>query len=390
MIIQQTLAYLNKHSLTNRQTNSMTDFTLRQTFFDALLLSDSERIHSQMLGWILNLPDEEFSRKCKSIFLNSLFKFENKITIDRGLVVHTELNRIDVLLETDQYILVLENKLKSSEHSFQTQKYAAAVPEPILRDGKSIECGFITLIGEKPINDEWHSISFKDILTALDNVQWREESKDSLFVKEYIQTLKNLVGVFDSFMSNHKNYDTVFSDGSKKKHLKIRNEDALKDYIRTNQLETIFQKSFLATVAQNSKLKNFVVAETRGTALLQMWAESIVYQNKTYHLGLQFQGNCVKINLILPKNSKSIEVKANKTRLKIPEFLADCFGVTFSKQNNYNRFNRNNKNPYISVSKTLVQGIFEMEKEQLGDILKEELEFILSKVEDFKSCILRE
>lgn len=362
---------------------------IKQTFFDCLLLSDSERIHSQMLGWILNLPEEDFSINSKTTFLNNLFNFENKITINKGLIVHTELNRIDILLETDQYILVLENKLKSSEHSFQTHKYADAVPEEILRNGKVIECGFITLIGERPNNVNWHSISFKDILNALNNVKWSKSNRQVLFVEEYIQTLNNLVIVFDSFINNHKNFDSVFSDGSKKKHQKIKNEDQLKDYIRANQLETIFQKSFLAKVAFEANLSNYVVGETRGTALLQIWAESIPFDKKQYHLGLQFQGGCLKINLILPANAEKLVGTSKNTRFKIPEKLADSFGATFSKQNNYNRFNRNNKSPYISVSKNLPVPIYEMDKQEVGDILKDELQFILSKAQDFKNLITK-
>jgi hypothetical protein len=356
---------------------------IKETFFDSLLLSDSERIHSQMLAWILKLPENVFPTEHKTSFLHQLFDLD--ITITKGLIVHTEINRIDILLETDNYILVLENKLKSSEHSFQTGKYESAIPGNINVKKKTTKCAFITLIGENPKNEKWLAISFKDLLNALTAVAWLKTEREVLFVEEYIQTLRNLVTAFDSFLANHQKFETVFIDGSKKKHEKFKYADELQDYIIINQLETIFQKAFLAKVAIDMHLENYYITETRGTALIQIFTKALFFLKKEYHLGLQLQGQCLKVNLILTKDPEQVIVLSNSKRLKIPEKLADHFGAAYSKQNAYNRFNRHNRNAYISVSKTLSTPIYQMDSNKIGEILQSEIDFIATRIDAFEN-----
>lgn len=352
---------------------------INQTFFDSLLLADSERIHSQMLAWILNLPEQIFPLIEKTTLLESLFLFENPLII-KTINVTTEINHIDILIELDQHILVLENKLKSSEHNSQTYKYVDSVSKLYNQSNKSIKFAFISLIGEKPINKDWNVISFENLLHALNKIEWNNSCKESLFIIEYIQTLNNLVYSFNTFLANHKSFDSIFIDGFKSKHKKTAHLDKIKDYIRINQLETIFQKAFLKEVALIGKLEKFVITETRGTALIQLFVASIQFENKEYHLGLQFQGRCLKVNLILQTNSKA--------KTSIPNALKDFFGNSFSKKNGYNRYNRNNTNPYISVTKNISNPLYELSKIEIAAIVNNEIDFIKSNLNSFKNLLI--
>lgn len=352
---------------------------INQTFFDNLLLADSERIHSQMLAWILNLPKKIFPLNEKANLLQSLFLFENPLNIN-SINVTTEIKHIDILIELDQYILVIENKLKSSEHSSQTFKYVDSISEFYNQSNKPIKFAFISLIGERPINKNWNVISFENLLHALNKIEWNNNSKESLFIIEYIQTLNNLVYSFNTFLANHKSFDSIFIDGFKSKHKKTPHLDTIKDYIRVNQLETIFQKAFLKEVALLANLEHYAITETRGTALIQIFVESIIYENKEYHLGLQFQGTCLKINLILQTN--------NKTKTRIPDVLKVIFGNAFSKKNAYNRYNRNNANPYISVTKNISSKLYEIDKIEIAEIVNNEIDFIKSNSNNFKMLLI--
>lgn len=351
---------------------------INQTFFDSLLMADSERVHSQMLAWFLNLPNEKFSLIEKATLLQSLFHFEKPLAL-QSIHVNSEIHRIDILIELDEYILVIENKLKSSEHSDQTIKYIEAVSKEYNHLGKTLKFAFITLIGEEPKNNNWNIISFENLLKALHNINWDNKHKESLFIKEYIQTLNNLVVSFKTFIGNHQDFDSVFNDGFKSKHNKVQYQNIIKEYIRINQLETIFQKAFLKEVSLLANLEQYYITETRGTALIQIFVGSVFFENKEYHLGLQFQGTCLKINLILQTKAKS----------KIPDVLKDYFGNTFSKKNEYNRYNRNNSNPYISVSKNLQRQLYEMNKIEIAEVLKKELDFIKSNLDSFKSQLIK-
>lgn len=356
----------------------MIQTAINQTFFDSLLMADSERVHSQMLAWILNLPNEKFSLIEKATLLQSLFHFEKPLVL-QSIHVNSEIHRIDILIELDEYILVIENKLKSSEHSDQTIKYIETVSKEYNHLGKTLKFAFITLIGEEPKNNNWNVISFENLLKALNNINWNDKNRESLFIKEYIQTLNNLVVSFKTFIENHQDFDSVFNDGFKSKHNKEKHQDTIKEYIRINQLETIFQKAFLKEISKSAELVNYVITETRGTALIQIFIDSIIFENKEYHLGLQFQGTCLKINLILQ----------TKTKSKIPDVLKDYFGNTFSKKNEYNRYNRNNSNPYISVSKNLQRQLYEMNKIEIAEVLKKEIDFIKSNLDSFKSQLIK-
>lgn len=55
---------------------------------------------------------------------------------------------MDILIKTEKMVIIIENKLKSSEHSDQLLKYTGAIEEKY-KDQKSIFF-FLTLIDEKP------------------------------------------------------------------------------------------------------------------------------------------------------------------------------------------------------------------------------------------------
>ena len=345
----------------------MTTSQIKHTFFDALLIADAERIHSQTLGWILKLPEAVFTIESKSSFLNRLFNLENAISITYHFQVYTEVNQLDILLETDNYILIIENKLKSSEHTLQSLRYENSVPEKTKASGKPIKGAILSLISEKPKNENWQILSYGKLLECLSSIAWNDNLKETVFVKEYQQTLNNLVISFDAFIDNHKQFDSVFNDGVKSKQSKFRYDDEIKEYIRINQLETIFQKAFLRTIAEENELENYSIGESHGKALIQIFVTNIFFGETEYHLGFQSQGRSLKINLLLPKT---------KERHIMPVHLVESFRQSFSRKNGYKRFDKDKKNPYTSVSKTLPQPLYQMDKEEIGKAILNEITYI--------------
>ena len=83
-------------------------------------------------------------------------------------------------------------------------------------DKNSAFC-ILTLIKEKPKNRVWIPISFEKLRNSFDIIVWDKSRKETYFIEEYIETLNNLVVVFNQFMSNHQNFKNVFTDGYKKK-----------------------------------------------------------------------------------------------------------------------------------------------------------------------------
>jgi len=351
---------------------------IRKTIFDSLLISDSERIHTQTIAWILSLDNDHFPGK--SEFIKKLFDLNQDESVSDDLYVETELNHIDLFIQTADKQFIIENKLKSSEHSNQTKRYIDSIPESLKDTRKTKYFGFLTLINDEPQNHDWKPISFEKLKNSLKSVQWPEDKRETIFIQEYIQTLENLVGVFNEFVNNHQNFENVFTDGHKKKYEKQPYSDDYKDYIRKNQLETIFQKAFLKIIAKEAGISYDEIGETRGTALIQIYFNEINDSGETFRLGLQFQGKTLKINLV-HKNY------ADSKPEQMSEKLINAFKKCFLNQNEYKSFNKPRSKAYISVSKSLPNEIYEMEKSDLIQLLIKEINIIRDKSQKFKDEI---
>lgn len=353
---------------------------MKNTFFDSLMISDSERIHTQTLAWIISLDDSIFPTCEKIQFLCTLFNINGKIGFGQNVYVETELNKIDLFIETENYQFLIENKLKSSEHSNQTFRYIDSIPSQFEATNKTRIFGFLTLVKDEPMSQEWIPISFEKLKNSLEKVRWAGQQKETIFIKEYIQTLSNLTEVYNGFISDHKNFANVFTDGSKKKYEKERYENELQDYIRRNQLETIFQKAFLKTVLKNAKIDYIEIGETRGTALFQTFISEINVAGEIFKLGFQFQGKTMKINLV-HKNY------ADSKPEQVGERLIEIFKNVFHGQNDYNSYNKPRNKAYISVSKTLTNEIFNVDKDELIKLLKKEIDYSANKVSELENMI---
>jgi len=348
------------------------------------MIADAERIHTQTIAWILLLDGEFFSNKAKSTFLQALFNIKDEIKISGNFEVNTEFYNIDLLIETDEWVFVIENKLKSSEHSNQTERYEEFITKKF--SGVLPKFGFLTLIKDEPKSKKWVSISFEALKAALEKVFNDNISKTNkcfVFIQEYIDTLNNLVLVFNNFIKNPSNFPNVFTDGKKKKHEKKEYPEELQNYIRNNQLETIFQKIFLKkllgkAVEELSPLKelSWEVGETRGNALIQIYLGRIGIEENAYVFGLQLQQKTLKINLADEDYLKS-------SKDQIDDKLKNTFERIF-KNNNYTGPNPPKTKAYLSVSKKLSKELYEFTVDALSKILIDEIKELIPKIKAFK------
>ncbi|HXJ99842.1 MAG TPA: PD-(D/E)XK nuclease family protein [Gelidibacter sp.] len=153
-----------------------------QTFFEFLSISNQEKIHSQILSWI-------FSENFKGILHTEKIKlFKNLFNIDVKKIEFslTEYKNVDILIKTDKDIVVIENKLKSSQHSNQLDKYQKTIDN----DFNNIKTNyfFLTLIGESSINTNWKNISYNDLFIALKKIEF-QKNKDAIILEEYLAFL---------------------------------------------------------------------------------------------------------------------------------------------------------------------------------------------------------
>jgi hypothetical protein len=271
-----------------------------ETFFEVIGLSDIERIHSQMFQWILSDSCSAMSERNKCNYVSEIFG----VPVEAIYGVNTELKSIDILIETDQHILVIENKMKTSQHSNQLTKYESYINENYPSTKKPLFY-FLTLI-EEGCQDPWRNINYHRIAEVM-KTKIELISADGIILNEYNKTIERLSSALKSFINSPDLYINVFRDGSLKKSEKDFSNPELyptsvSKIIGKNQLETIFQKAYFNAVSTKLELNpnDVYILETRGNAILGFVIERIPYsveneKIKYFDLGMDYQNGSFKI-----------------------------------------------------------------------------------------------
>lgn len=321
--------------------------------FEQLNIADAERIHSQVIAWLLS-KDSPLNLAQQSQFLSSFLSLGDKEYKEIDSV--TEFKSIDILIRADDDLFVIENKLKSSQHSDQLAKYVETLEGHssgfwMTEGARDPKFYFLTLISEDAACAPWKNIGYGQLLRALQQVV---EAKADPIISAYAASLENLMEVVNRFNADHQEFKHVFDDGSLTKWRKaqrIRSEKYISTpaeaYITKCQLETILQKMFMARLAGKLRLdtKDSVeISETRGTGLLQVRFTALSFElgGKRFHMGVQLQGRSFKINMMADDYSSSKK-----------EWISDAARKDFAAVADENelRFNDSRSKAYLSMSK---------------------------------------
>lgn len=349
-------------------------------FFDAIGIADMEKVHSAVIGWMLSCNCSAFNITTKSELLQNIFQVKKDDRVEKfdSIEVYIEWRNIDILILTKNKCWVIENKIKSSQHSDQLKRYAKILncqklmsPTqfqkylddqdgfPInnlkLKDNPYVSyekayC-FLTLIDEQPIIDkdgvEWKNIHYSQLSGFVEEAlsKAKKDHKDYIIINEYLECIKGLSSALNEFIKNPGKYPNVFEDGRKRKEDKEDKEDETQQYICTNGLETIFQKCFLSSLIPKtdfskliSKPNRFKISETHGTAHVDFTYPPI--QNVTFQI--QFQDGTFKIQII-GDNVEAIPF-LNAWNGKLNKYLENHHGWSVNKS-------QKEKKAYISISK---------------------------------------
>ena len=293
-------------------------------FFNSIGVADMEKVHSAVIGWMFSDNCRALNSPQKSELLCGLFGV-NPVRPFKTFRVEVEHHNIDINIITDEQTFpecwVIENKIKSSQHSNQLDKYVdiiQGIPVKIGRTTHTIEdykgmmhhfC-FLTLVNEHAQCSKWVSWvnkTYKKFAQLLSKYNLSNNlNPDAVILNEYLSCILNLADALDDFLDNHQNYSNVFTDGalqkdlSKKTYAKAKGQHA--QFIAENGLETIFQKCFLSHIMTKTKYfnKGFSISETHGTALAGKALQDV---NKT-ELGIQFQNGSFKVQVVYSETDK--------------------------------------------------------------------------------------
>jgi hypothetical protein len=336
---------------------------LEKSFFEYLGIADSERIHSQVLAWILSEDCKAIDSKERLSFLKRTFNVSEKIE-----EIQTEMNRIDVFIKTKTNIIVIENKLKTSQHSNQLETYKLFCKEAFPTFNPNYF--FLTLIDEKPRDHDWQCITYLNYYTQLNRISLKKDHTHSSIIQEYKIFLKRLVDVFENFRNNVKDYEMVFRDGNKRKKDKKRTDYKTENewFIASNQLETIFQKSFLNNIIQKKHL-SATVDETRGEALVDFPLQSdIDFDGRKYFTAIELQGKNTKFTFQIQKDEY---LKSDK--IWIERVISIMESLSKKNHFNYNKLNKPKRLAYVSISKTMNDFYWQMSSDELVAFIESEI-----------------
>ena len=339
---------------------------MNRTFFEYLGIADMERIHSQIIAWIFSSDFNALNEKQKIDLLEQVFGLQN---VQKIKTILTEAYRIDIIIETDSELIVIENKLKSSQHSDQLTRYVDHFKKSHKIQPKFY---FLTLVEEKVKDNNWKRISYQHIYNCFSSLQLANNSHAVIF-EEYRIYLGKLNSLLQEFSLNTSKFDMVFLDGKKRKEDKVdfKYQNDQERFIADNQLETILQKSFLNSLSQNITKVESHVMDTRGDALIDFNLEGQIYLNKkAYNTMIELQGNIIKFAFVISgfKEYNNSKKEWLKDIIPIMEDLAK------SNPFGYSKCNKPKSKAYISISKKLNQNYWHMKFEDLIMMVESEIE----------------
>lgn len=339
-----------------------------KSFFEYLGIAHVERIHSQFFAWIFSVDCNAIDSKQKDQLLQNVFQLDTNSHICH---TETEHNSIDILIQTDKEIVVVENKIKSSQHSNQLGRYKEFCDNKFPNKQKYYI--FLTLIGEYTDDNNWKRISYSDIYEQLKSLKLKPNNNHSVIVNEYLIFLQQLVYVVDDFKKAPHNYDMVFLDGKRKKENKINDYyggNANKKFIATNQLETILQKCFLGSLVDKLKSPEAVISDTRGDALVDFPIKrQIEFEGKNYTTIIQLQQDTIKFAFAIHGSDY------NKSKKDWIDNVIDKMDKLRIENNcGYKKLNKPKSKAYVSLSKKISGHYWHKNLNDLAIYVKIEIE----------------
>ncbi len=153
----------------------------RFNIFDSLGIARAEIRHSNFLAWMLN-PGESHGQGdlfLKALLMDVLRKARQQgaappisvVELDgadlQGVDIRREWRNIDLLISCEQprFIIAVENKVDSGEHSGQLQRYENTVAAEF--PGVKALYVFLTPEGDDASDDDWVTYSYADLFQAL-------------------------------------------------------------------------------------------------------------------------------------------------------------------------------------------------------------------------------
>lgn len=264
----------------------------KQNIFSILRMEDFEIRHSNFLAWLFDSDcNGEIGNYCLKVFLKKLKNisdaFSNinlNIFFKNKYIVKREVKYKDILIESGESkkVIVIENKIYSSEHSNQLNRYY----NDVMQDEKYAEYDkyfvYLTLGGEMPEQMEdrttWVPFSYRQILEILQDLLNKKINKLSTNIQLLIQDYKEILeDKLEQSMNSIEEYRKLYD-----KYPGIVLE--FKKYIPDNEKRLKIQREYINSLPHckmasegNNTYVDFFDTEIRELSLSRINKEDVVY-----------------------------------------------------------------------------------------------------------------
>jgi hypothetical protein len=360
---------------------------MEKTFFDYIASADSEKIHSQTIGWFFSQNCQALSSENKAEILQKITSENLQFSIENILV---EVNDIDILIVCSDALVVIENKIKASESKSQLGKYYDIIETGTLSylgENKKRFYVFLTLFEEKASDSRYIDFNYNALFFAIDCVLDKKQvqTRDFFLITDYLKTINQLTTSINWVESNYDIRKWVFENTKLKKEKLTNKGDQISNeikYVISNGLVRQMQKYYFKKVKDNLNLNekdykvSFGSSSNNGEGLIQIdfLEYCYTYNQVDFQIGYQIQGSVVKINTASKdyENSKSEELHSQiKNHFENLKTLVK-----------FERRNPPQTKAYYSVSKSLSKKIYNYSPQDLAEYIANEINNIEESIKE--------
>ena len=356
---------------------------MKKGFFEFILAADKEKIHSQFLGWMLSSYCEVLSPAEKEKFLQCLTGSTDKFEITD---VDVEITDMDVLVECVDFVVVIENKIKSTLQSHQLAKYHEYAVTNYSKP-QAPKLIYLNLLGEPSPDVSWLGRSYHHLFTCLSSLTLLEGNNDRVFIEEYREMVRRLLEVISASMNDKPIREWVFKL-HKNKNAALYKAGGTKietvDYIIKCQLARFIQKYYYKEVSDHLNTVKagldyqayYGFSEREGEGLVQVRFQTLFFTERGVRLfgGFQIQGNVLKVNI------SADDFKGNKDSL--PDNIQQFMAILKGRLSYKGRRNPAQSAAYASVSTPLRTLVSNYSPNELAMVIRGELQRVYIPFQD--------
>lgn len=277
---------------------------LKGETFNIFFLLKVERLenntHSNFISELLN---SEGSHQLGNVFLNKFIDILNKYSSKRiekeNFSTHTEYHtqnygRIDIVLETENTFIAIENKIYAGDQDKQIERYHNYAKST----GKKFQIFYLTLYGNEAseisrnkliTEQDYYTLSYKDDIRNWLNECIKEASEFPIIretIKQYLILIKKLTGQLTNQKMEKELFEIILSNYEAAQKIESNFKKARRtfgDIIRKEVFKTLEKNQF---VKQNFELKIGDSVENK-TPHMQIWIRLKENLNNNRLIGIE-------------------------------------------------------------------------------------------------------